>query len=75
MDDLKTISIDLDRDEAIVLFEWLNADAPHTDVSVRAVFDALQSSLERALHEPFAPDYADRVREARARLEASLSDD
>lgn len=68
------ISIDLSRDQALVLFEWLArtsaADQPVTyedQAEQRALWD-LEASLESVLTEPLREDYRQCVDAARARL-------
>ena len=66
------VTIAMNRDEAIVLFEFLTrySDAPRQltiehQSEQRALWD-LQAQLESALHEPINnPSYEERVAEAR----------
>jgi hypothetical protein len=67
------LPISLDRDAALVLFELL---ASRTDISdslglgspERAALDLFEASLERALTEPFAPNYSELLVAAKRRL-------
>ena len=68
------ISIDLSRDQALVLFEWLArtgaADQPaafEDQAEQRALWD-LEASLESVLTEPLREDYRQLVEGVRARL-------
>ncbi len=74
MDD---VSISLTGDEALVLFDllhrWENDDqvsAPQHKAEQVALWN-LSAVLERSLHEPFEPRYADLVSAARGRLTPS----
>ncbi|MEM9193119.1 MAG: hypothetical protein AAGF12_28355 [Myxococcota bacterium] len=66
------IGIELSRDEALVLHDWLaNLD----DVEVSGIEPAaqralwnLEALLEKSLTEPFHPDYRQKLKEAKARL-------
>ncbi|TQJ21942.1 hypothetical protein FBZ33_2175 [Micromonospora sp. A202] len=66
----------LNRDEALVLFEWLYrtdettndfADLVEDQAEQRVLWN-LTCLLERELVEPFSPQYAELVEQARARL-------
>jgi hypothetical protein len=65
------VSIELNGDEALVLFEWL-AGLAETKVAVgeaeQRVLWRLEAVLEKALAEPFAKDYAELVEQARGRI-------
>ena len=67
------ITIELGRDEALVLFELL-ADFHNQPVlelasgAERLAMIRLHGALERTMVEPFTPEYADLVEGARARL-------
>ncbi|MEU4402563.1 hypothetical protein ACIQH6_29075 [Micromonospora orduensis] len=66
----------LGRDEALVLFEWLYrtdettndfADLVEDQAEQRTLWN-LTCLLERELAEPFSPQYAELVEQARSRL-------
>jgi hypothetical protein len=68
------VDIRLTQDEALVLFEWLSARS-ETVRSANKPFDAdeivlarVQATLEKTLVEPFAPNYAELLAEARRRI-------
>lgn len=68
------IQIELSRDEALVLFEWLArfdpADHPElfeSQAEQRVLWDRA-SILEKTLHEPFAPNYRELLDAARERV-------
>jgi hypothetical protein len=67
----KAVSIELSRDEALVLFEWL-AGLETAKVAIgeaeQRVLWRIEAVLERSLAEPFARDYADLVEQARRRI-------
>lgn len=71
------MTIDLDDDAALVLFELLNGYAEHDDgrtVAVRHAAErnslwSLVAALERSLGAQFEPDYAAQVERARERVE------
>lgn len=72
-------SIQLSRDEALVLFEWLSKTDPRDshavpvdDVEATAL-DGLQCALEKELIEPFENNYLELVCAARERLEDNKS--
>lgn len=73
MTDKKT-NIELTRDEAIVLFEFLSRfnDKEYTDLfedqSEQRVLWDLQATLEKELVEPFQANYADTVKQARINI-------
>lgn len=68
------IEISLNRDEAIVFFEWLSRTealgnpAPYADQAEQRVLWDIQAVLESEMTEPFSPTYAEVVESARARL-------
>lgn len=68
------ISIELSRDQALVLFEWLvrtsAADKPAAfeDNAEQRVLWNLESTLESVLTEPLRDNYWELVKRARARL-------
>jgi hypothetical protein len=69
----KVVTIELTKDEALVLFEWLskqsNADCPIAIDSVEQfALDRLLASFEKKLVEPFDPNYKKILDEARKRL-------
>lgn len=68
------INIELNRDEALVLFEFL-ARTFNDEKKLEIKFDgelqalsALQGRLESILVEPFSPIYLEQVTDARSRL-------
>jgi len=73
--DEDTIDLQLSRDEALVLFEWvqrIEAEGRFRQVvkesaEVVALW-ALSARLEKALAEPFAPNYLELLRAASERL-------
>ena len=68
---MKTITIELTNDEALVLFEWLAGRAKQTELegeAERRVLWDLEASLERSLDEIFAPNYGELLEQARARI-------
>jgi len=66
------VTLSLDANEALVLFEFLSAEsAPLAAVTKRqpgawGVVNAILCQLEKQLVEPFGPDYVRLVAEARA---------
>ena len=69
------VTIELDRDLAISLFEWsyrfLTDQDPTFDHPADAVaIDQVSSELERTLAEPFQTEYPEILKAARARAEA-----
>jgi hypothetical protein len=67
------IKIELTKDEALVLFEWLaRKDEAGTrsfeDEAEEKVFWAVQAQLEKALVEPFDPKYRHLLAGAKKRL-------
>jgi len=67
------VRINLSRDEAIVLFEFLSRfeeleSLDIVDQSEERVLWNLQSTLEKDLAEPFSANYPELLEQARARL-------
>lgn len=72
------VTIRLTSDEALVLFDllhrWEDAEqvgAPQHRAEQVALWN-LSTALERELNEPFKPQYADLITEARARVSPSV---
>ena len=68
-----TISLELSRDEALVLFELIadysmQPELKLADPSERIALNLLAGAFEKTLVEPFRPDYLELVKEARTRL-------
>lgn len=72
-----TANITLSSDEALVLFEWLTERAAtitlydENDRPICAeefVLNGIQGQLEKALTEPFAPNYRELLAAARQRV-------
>ena len=68
-----SITLKLNRDQALVLFEWL-ATAEENDqlgfhhpAEERVVWQ-LQGQLEKVLAEPFCPEYAELLKKARTAI-------
>jgi hypothetical protein len=74
---MESVTIDLTKDEALVLFEWLaRNDAMSNklaidDESERKVLWILEGLLESVLVDPLRPDYKERLADARAKVLAS----
>lgn len=70
------INIELSKDEAIVLFEWISSvdfdsfKGIFTDNSERKVLFDILSSLEDVMTEPFLENYKELLKESRKRLNA-----
>lgn len=69
------VMVTLSDDEAIVLFDWLTKRSETLANDHRPTADDiamwnLEALLEKALADPFAPDYAERLEAARSRLKA-----
>lgn len=67
------VTVELTRDEALVLFEWLArsdkaGSLPTDDSSEQTLFWDLEAVLERLLVEPLKADYRELVAAARSRL-------
>jgi hypothetical protein len=67
------VALVLGRSEALVLFEKLadfyrQESLPISDDAERLALVRLHGALEKALVEPFSPDYRDLIRRARADL-------
>ena len=69
--------IELSRDEALVLFDWLgrheDADSIPGDPAEQTALNSLLAALERTLVEPFQADYDEIVQAARTRLTTDSS--
>lgn len=70
------IQLELTRDEALVLFEWLvrtdSQDAlPIEDSAEQRVLWNLIGQLERLLHEPFVENYEVILKEAKRKVRES----
>lgn len=69
---MKTFSLALTHDEALVLYEWLASldDKPHAspDDAEQTILWRLEGQLESQLPEVLMPDYAQRLAEAKQRL-------
>jgi Holliday junction resolvase len=69
----ETVVLRLSKDEALVLYEFVSRFGARERVEVkdraeeRALWN-LEALLEKELVEPFAPDYAELVERAKARL-------
>ena len=74
----ETVKIELEKDQALVLFEWLtkqcDADSP-IGIELIELFamDCLQAKLNAELEEPFKPDYQKNLSDARSRLTVQIS--
>jgi hypothetical protein len=74
---MESVKVDLTKDEALVLFEWLARNDATSgrlvieDESERKVLWVLEGLLESLLVEPLRPDYKERLAEARAKVLAS----
>jgi hypothetical protein len=70
----REIVVRLSHDEALVLFEWLHRSedqetlSPFEHQAEQVALWNLSALLERALAEPFDPDYRQLVNDARDRL-------
>jgi len=65
------IAVELGRDEALILFDWLARRTAGTDDALERALWALEAQLERQLVEPLDPQYDALVRGARARVVSS----
>lgn len=70
-----TVRLELGKQEALVLFEWLaNADTADATIfqhpAEEKVLWKLEAQLESTLAEPFAADYANLLAQARASVES-----
>ncbi len=69
--------IELSRDEALVLFDWLgrheDAHSIPGDPAEQTALNSLLAALERTLVEPFQADYTEIVQAARTRLTTDSS--
>lgn len=69
------IAIRLSRDEALVLFEFFSRFDDTDDFTLRhnaeyLAFSRFSAQLDKALVEPFRPEYAELLRAARERIAA-----
>jgi hypothetical protein len=67
----ESVSIELSRDEALILFEWLArlaAAKVAIEEAEQRVLWRIEAMLEKSLAEPFAKDYAELVEQARKRI-------
>ncbi|MFF5976805.1 hypothetical protein ACFY7C_35415 [Streptomyces sp. NPDC012769] len=79
--DGELVTIELTRDQAFVLSDWLyevmmRSDQLDAIVPDRAVWSgiyAISGTLETTLPDVFMPDYADRLEQARRRLLETMS--
>ena len=67
------INLELSREEALVLFDWLSrfnkdGDAKFEDQAEQRVLWDVEGMLESALVEPFDPKYDELLARARARV-------
>jgi len=70
------VGIELSRDEALVLYEWVShfnkrEDVVFDDQAEQRVLWDIEASLESSLDEPFADSYSDLLTAARARVRDS----
>lgn len=71
MPDISSVQIELTREEAIVLFEFLGRfneqepDESFEDQAEQRVLWDIECILEKQLHEPFASNYHDILHRAR----------
>jgi len=68
-----TVHLHLSKAEALVLFDWLHRtdhDVNAPSAEQRVLWD-MSAVLERALVEPFDPDYASIIDQARAEVTSS----
>jgi hypothetical protein len=78
----RTVEVRFTPDEALVLFEWVHRledddyleRLPGLLRGEKAALWALSGALERTLAEPFDPDYARLIAEARDRLAGAYED-
>ncbi len=74
MSEIDSVSVELSKDEALVLFDLLHRWEDAGDVrgkvetSEQAALWGLSAALESLLVEPFATNYQDLVRRSRQRL-------
>ena len=63
-------SITLESDAALVLFELLASEKiePHVELAERNALWELENALEEILAEPFSPQYAELLEQARKSL-------
>jgi hypothetical protein len=70
------ITITLSRDEALVLFEFFSRFDESEDFTLRhnaefLAFSRMSAQIEKALVEPFQPQYSELLRAARDRVAAA----
>jgi hypothetical protein len=71
MTDEAKLTLELTHSEALVLFEWLakhDGALPIDHPAEQDVIWKIEAHLERALVEPFSPDYHAALAEARRRV-------
>lgn len=72
-----SMKLQLSNDEALVLFEWLarqdeKDSFPVEDAAEEQVLWSLHGQLEKALVEPFGPNYRELVLQARERVKENF---
>ena len=73
-----TITVEMSRDEALVMFDWVSGKNRNSNQALFShkseswVLDRLEGCFEKALSDPFDPNYEMLLENARKRL---LSDD
>ena len=67
---MNNVSIDLEKDEALVLFEWLSSmqGSVSKEKYINIALDGLLGSLEKVLVEPFQDNYDDKIANAQQRI-------
>ncbi len=72
MEDARKNVIELSRDEALVLFDWLSErtaeKAGLVDAAELRVLWVIENHLESQLVEPFLPNYVELLKAAKSRL-------
>jgi hypothetical protein len=73
------VVVRLSKPEALVLFEWLATLDSHKPLSFEhsseeRVLWKIEGQLESKLHEPFGPNYAEILAEARSIVDSGKSD-
>jgi hypothetical protein len=74
----ETVALNLTRQEALVLFDWLatkGAKVETNDNSEQIVLWKVEAQLEKALTEPFADDYSAILEKARRSVRAAAMED
>lgn len=71
--DQHKVAIELTREEALVLFDWISRfnkreDAVFEDQAERRVLWDIEAMLESTLDEPFRPDYETPLAAARGKV-------